>query len=82
MRPLLADGTQPGTSRIALPPRHCTPIDPKPCSARLSNGGWCIAEDGHGGAHGGVPRQAIPTPASKLFGPSHIAEANARRSKR
>ena len=70
MRPLLADGTQPGTA----------PVE-KPCCKRLGNGMWCVALDGHEGSHIGIPRPT-PKPASELFGPAHIAEANARRSKR
>lgn len=83
----LADGTHPGSQRVEIMRTNVTlraqlaPAE-KPCSARMRNGGWCLARDGHSGPHAGVGRARDPVPSSALFGPQHIAEANARRGRK
>ena len=86
MASTFAEGTQPGTERNspahAVEPRHCEPINPKPCSKRMPGGGWCIAVDGHEGCHMAVPSSGELRAAVDRFGPAYIAEANARRAGR
>lgn len=39
---------------------------PKPCSARMKHGGWCLLAPDHQGPHAGIPRGELP---KSDFGP-------------